>query len=132
MQSFTDFALNVVGNLIASGIEKVAHRPDPQTEATQVAAPAQETENISPTEPRGVPGKAIQEWPGHDSKVLARLLSSLDKPVVYFLIEDKPSTFYNVLTIVAEDVTTGDWYPFEVECALQGTGGGWGNTRKYL
>jgi hypothetical protein len=36
----------------------------------------------------------------------------IHKPVVHLVVEDRPSTSYNMVAIVVESLTTGEWYLF--------------------
>ena len=56
---------------------------------------------------------------------LEKILSYIDNPIVYLLVEDSPSTAYNLPSYVLESASTGEWFVFSRgRLALQGSGGG--------
>lgn len=56
---------------------------------------------------------------------LENILSYVEDPVVYLLVEDSPSTAYNLPCYVLESASTGEWFVFRRgRLALQGSGGG--------
>lgn len=59
---------------------------------------------------------------------LEKILAYVDSPVVYMLVEDSPSTHYNLPGYVLESASTGEWFLFSRgRLALQGSGGGHNN-----
>ncbi|MGA4604701.1 hypothetical protein [Pseudoalteromonas maricaloris] len=53
------------------------------------------------------------------------ILNSVDQPIVHFVIEDKPTTAWHLVTIVVESQVTGQWYVSQRgEMAFEGSGGG--------
>jgi hypothetical protein len=59
---------------------------------------------------------------------IERLLAYVEQPVVHLLVEDQPSTAYNLPGYVLESKTTGEWFVFSRgRLALEGTGGGYQN-----
>jgi len=95
----------------------------------------------TPEQPE-VEEKPTSEWPHMevDAKVrrfktfdavydLEKILSYVDVPIVHLLIEDSPSTHYNLPGYVLESQSTGEWFVFSRgRLALQGSGGGHNNT----
>ena len=60
---------------------------------------------------------------------LEKILSYVDAPIVHLLIEDSPSTHYNLPGYILESQSTGEWFVFSRgRLALQGCGGGHNNT----
>lgn len=56
---------------------------------------------------------------------LERILQNIQEPVAHFLIENEPSTSWNLLCLVIECRLTGGWFVFERgRMTLQGMGGG--------
>lgn len=56
---------------------------------------------------------------------LAQVVNYVDRPTLHLLIEDEPSSHYNLAAIVLESQATGQWYLFSKgRVALQGSGGG--------
>ncbi|MBO1539937.1 hypothetical protein [Pseudomonas sp. OA65] len=61
---------------------------------------------------------------------LEKLLAYVDNPIVYLLVEDSPSSAYNLPSYVLESGNTGEWFVFtRGRLALQGSGGGHQNTK---
>lgn len=59
---------------------------------------------------------------------LERLLAYVEHPVVHLLVEDQPSTAYNLPGYVLESKATGEWFVFSRgRLALEGNGGGYRN-----
>ncbi len=66
----------------------------------------------------------------NDFDIVVGLLS---KPVVYIVIEDRPSTAWRLPVIIAEDADTGEWYVFaKGRVAFEGTGGGLSQAKDLL
>jgi len=56
---------------------------------------------------------------------LEEMVSVLDNPVAYLLIETEPTTHYHLVSLVLESKLTGEWYYFRRgRIAFQGSGGG--------
>ncbi len=61
---------------------------------------------------------------------LQGLIPYIEQPIVHLLIEDKPSTAYNLPGFVLESKLTGEWFVFSRgRLALQGEGGGHRNMK---
>lgn len=59
---------------------------------------------------------------------LQKILEYVDNPIVYLLVEDSPTTAYNLPCYVIESATTHEWFVFSRgRLALQGNGGGHNN-----
>lgn len=59
---------------------------------------------------------------------LEKILQYVDVPIVHLLVEDSPSTHYNLPGYVLESKSTGEWFVFSRgRLALQGSGGGYKN-----
>jgi hypothetical protein len=59
---------------------------------------------------------------------IERLLAYVEQPVVHLLVEDLPSTAYNLPGYVLESKATGEWFVFSRgRLALEGDGGGYHN-----
>ncbi|MBI2306520.1 MAG: hypothetical protein HYU78_04380 [Rhodocyclales bacterium] len=53
------------------------------------------------------------------------VLSLMKKPVVHFVVEDKPTSAWHLPSIVIEDAITFEWYVFSKgNIAFEGSGGG--------
>lgn len=125
--NITDFFLSVGASWIAGFL------PKPNPAATGV--------HDQPSAPPTAGGhrasspilfEPISDWFGAGQQGrLGSLLKALQQSNVYFLIERTPSTAWNLVTAVVEDARTGDWYPFARDLALQGSGGGFGNTERF-
>lgn len=56
---------------------------------------------------------------------LNAVLSLTKKPVVHFVVEDRPTTAWHLPSIVIEDAITFEWYVFSKgDIAFEGSGGG--------
>lgn len=56
---------------------------------------------------------------------LEDVISLMRQPVVHIVLEDKPTTAWHLALVVAEDMTTSEWYVFRKGLlAFEGTGGG--------
>lgn len=56
---------------------------------------------------------------------LSAVLSLMKKPVVHFVVEDKPTTAWHLPSVVIEDAITYEWYVFSKgNIAFEGSGGG--------
>lgn len=59
---------------------------------------------------------------------IERLLAYVEQPVVHLLVEDQPSSAYNLPGYVLESKATGEWFVFgRGRLALEGNGGGYRN-----
>jgi hypothetical protein len=59
---------------------------------------------------------------------IERLLAYVEHPVVHLLVEDQPSSAYNLPGYVLESKVTGEWFVFgRGRLALEGNGGGYRN-----
>ena len=124
--TISEFFLSIGASYIANLF------PKPETGAPQAQIPA-EAPPAETEVPQGILFQPISDWFGGGQEgQLGRLLAAIQQSNVYFLIEQEPSTFYNLATAVVEDARTGDWYPFARDLALQGEGGGWGNTQRFV
>ncbi|MCP1319510.1 hypothetical protein [Vreelandella lionensis] len=61
------------------------------------------------------------------------VLDLLAEPVVYIVIEDRPSMAWRLPVIIAEDAKTGEWYVFSKgRVAFEGAGGGLSQAKTFL
>jgi len=64
---------------------------------------------------------------------LAKLLAAVKDPVISVLIEDEPSTFYRLASLVLESRLTGEWFVCSRgRMSFEGNGGGIRNSRDIL
>jgi hypothetical protein len=49
---------------------------------------------------------------------IERLLAYVEQPVVHLLVEDLPSTAYNLPGYVLESKATGEWFVFSTTCKV--------------
>lgn len=113
MSTLWDITKNVLSNRVDSAL--FANGSPPQSETPQVPAAS--------TTKKSEPVRMFKTYDAvHD---LAQVVNFVDNPVLHLLIEDSPSTHYNLAAIVLESRTTGQWYLFSRgRVALQGSGGG--------
>lgn len=119
-----DIFKNVLGNrvdaLVFGKMDSTSIKSDSTTVGLEPTG--QEPEQPQPSRRRFKSFDAVYD--------LAPLLEYVDEPIVYLLIEDSPSTAYNLPAYVLESQRTGEWFVFSRgRMAFQGTGGGLRNTR---
>ena len=98
------------------------NEPEPKPpEVEEVPAPEKLDEKVTAKARRFKTFDAVYD--------LEKILSYVDAPIVHLLIEDSPSSAYNLPGYVLESGSTGEWFVFSRgRLALQGSGGGRNNT----
>jgi len=109
-----DIAKNVLGNRVDAALF-------PAKEALQASSSSAQSVPVAEAQQRPLP--LFKTFDAVDD--LAQIVNFVEKPALHLLVEDAPSTHYNLAAIVLESQTTGQWYLFSRgRVALQGSGGG--------
>jgi hypothetical protein len=112
--------LNVVGNRVDALIfgRKEKHDASAQVSSLDDPVPGEE---LGPAEQ-----KSSRRFNTFDARHdIERFLSYVQEPIVHLLVEDSPSTHYNLPGYVLQSNVTGEWFVFSRgRLSLQGTGGG--------
>lgn len=125
--SLDDFGLSVLASLFANKLE--AWRKPAATDAliSDDFNKMKCTKNTL-TEDRPVKFKTLDAW-----NDLSRILRAVKAPLISVLIEDEPSTYYRLASLVVESKTTGEWFVFSRgRMSFEGTGGGIRNSEIIL
>jgi hypothetical protein len=116
-----DIFKNVLGNRADAFFFGKEEGESELLEPEQTPAPEKQVESVAATGRRFKTFDAVYD--------LEKILSYVDAPIVHLLIEDSPSTAYNLPGYVLESRSTGEWFVFSRgRLALQGCGGGHNNT----
>lgn len=130
----TDFLFGVLTSITANRLDEPLRRilrvvdesdlgPDVAS-APVATAPA----SVEPCVAAASRFRTFDIW--HD---LDAVISVIQDPRVYILIEDVPSTAYCLPAVVLQSIATGDWYVFHRgRLAFQGAGGGLANSRSIV
>ncbi|WP_211460854.1 hypothetical protein [Collimonas silvisoli] len=112
---------NVLGNRVDAYLFGAKNAAEPPNVDRDERASEADDEVDSPAMPR--------RFESFDARYdIERLLTYVEQPVVHLLVEDQPSTAYNLPGYVLESKTTGEWFVFSRgRLALEGTGGGYQN-----
>lgn len=119
-----DFGLGVLASWLANKLDAFLQKP-----TSEQAAPAstQPAESVFETETsRELEQKRAARFRTFDStQDLEALLHAVSEPVISILIEDTPSTFYRLPSMVLESRVTGEWFVFpRMRMSFEGNGGG--------
>lgn len=124
-----EFGLSILASYLANKADKVAE--------FVFGRNAQRAPKPEPEKSAGAGPEQCEEWPKFRAfdawSDLPEFLKTVSSPVVSLLIEDQPSTHYNLLCLVLESADTGEWYVFSRDrMSFQGTGGGFNNSRDII
>ena len=118
--SLSNFSLNILASWLANQLDKIMGKIWNQQEAESSEEHRQiPADNfVSTIKPRLFRSLDV-------ARDLEEVLSHVTKPIAHIIIETEPSTFWNLVCMVIESNTSGEWYVFERgRMAVQGTGGG--------
>lgn len=130
MSIITDVLVNIGSDFLSDRFKDFNDKDD---EIKKEIEPVNKIEENDKEQKENLEVKSIR--PGFGDGLdgeFTNLLLSINQSVVYLFIESKPTTHYNLVTVIVEDIRTNDWYPFTRPLSLQGKGGGWGNTRRFF
>jgi hypothetical protein len=107
-----DFGFSVLASWLANQLEKIGGNKSPQQ--NDVTAEDKETK------------KTPRLFKTYDVYTESEeIIKSLKDVVAHIVVENSPSTFYNLALLILESKLTGEWYVFRRgRIAFQGTGGG--------
>ncbi|MDG2784258.1 hypothetical protein P7M26_24980 [Vibrio parahaemolyticus] len=112
-----EFILSALASLAATGVGKligVFWNKNPEEEEVKIDFSESDIENYP---------KLFQTF--HIKSGFKDILEFVEDPVVYAIVEDKPTTAYHLVTLVVESKVTGEWYvSSKSEMAFEGSGGG--------
>jgi hypothetical protein len=113
----TDFGLGVLASWLANQIGS------PKEQKVEVSIEPEES-NEKP-EPHEL-NRKVRRFKSYDVfRDLEEMLKYVNKPIAHIVVEDSPSSFYNLAALVIEDRETGILFVFSRgRMAFQGTGGG--------
>jgi hypothetical protein len=127
MMGLGDFGLSVLASWFANRLE---YRPKSATQNAGESSPIDPDKPAvaAPEQSRTVKFQTFDAWTD-----LSKLLSAVKDPLISVLIEDEPSTFYRLASLVLESRVTGEWFVFtRGRMSFQGSGGGLRNSRDIL
>lgn len=118
-----DFGLSVLASWIANKADTFFN---PRPKEQEAPPPVSHDEEMMAERVRRF--KTFDAW-----KDLDAILKTVRDPLISILIEDKPSTFYRLPSMVLESKATGEWFVFSRgRMSFEGSGGGIRNTRDIL
>jgi hypothetical protein len=121
-----DFGFSVLASMLANKLDRLFSIKEHSEISNEVLC-YDESEHVSSQD---IPSlfKTFDAW--FD---LPDFLVSVRSPVISILVEDKPSTFYHLPTIVIESQETKEWFVFgRGRISFQGSGGGLHNSERII
>jgi hypothetical protein len=124
----TDFFLSACASVLGNKLtpRDITTKPEP----TSLDKIALSNESITQKKLAVRPLVDKKSWANFGEQ-FRNLVSVIGKANIFLFIESEPSTYYNLVTVIVEDIRTGDWYPFEQSVTFEGSGSGW-HTAKQL
>ena len=122
-----DFGLSILASWLANKLDFRSKQPALQAERRESDDPAALEAEVS-VQPTAVKFKTFDAWTD-----LSKLLNAVKDPLISVIIEDEPSTFYRLPSLVLESRATGEWFVFSRgRMSFQGNGGGIRNAQAIL
>jgi len=115
--TLTDFGLSVFSSWLANRLER---KSIPEKNEEFKNEKSKTNEKISEIKPAK---KLFQVYDVY--RDLGKILKYIDNPCAHIIVENEPSSFYHLASLVIEDLNTGVWFVFNRgRMSFQGTGGG--------
>ncbi len=127
MDPISNLFLNVFQNVLGNRVDAYLFR---EKNVTEPSAPVRDERRpeLSAGDETGGP-TSQRRFDIFDARYdIERFLAYVEHPVVHLLVEDQPSSAYNLPGYVLESKATGEWFVFgRGRLALEGNGGGYRN-----